>query len=356
MSSTSGVAARASACLPAPTVPGATEGRSRPDTVAPSVGVLRAALLLVHASDASPEREEIARGKFEAATEWFRTVSYGRLELRVEATPWLALPAPSSVYLTDPERYLRDAVAAADPHVDFSDVDIVYIAPARGTPVTNPPSAVLNSFGVRADGKEILLWISFGAGFATEAGEPELLVHETGHLLGLPDLYLPFAPSTFNRWDVMAARWPSELLAWHRWKLGWLDARAIVCITGRRTSRTVTLTPIERPGGTKALFIERGRRILAVEVRAREGYDRTLCDSGVLVYAVDQTPFRRRPVQIYEARSSSRPPAGNCGGSWNAPFDRAPEEVANLNLTGVRIEVLARLANRNYRVRATIGR
>jgi hypothetical protein len=152
MSSPFGAAAGGDACLPAPTVPGVTEGRSGPGTVAPPVGVLRAALLLVHASDTPPDSVPIARGTFDAAAAWFRTVSYGRLDLRVEPTPrWLALPAPSAAYTgdADAERYLRDAVAAADPYVDFSDVDVVYIAPASRTPVTSPTSAILNGFGVR---------------------------------------------------------------------------------------------------------------------------------------------------------------------------------------------------------------
>jgi M6 family metalloprotease-like protein len=358
MSSPFGAAAGGGVCLPAPTVPGVTEGRSGPGTVAPPVGVLRAALLLVHASDTPPDSAPIARGTFDAAAAWFRTVSYGRLDLRVEPTPrWLALPAPSADYTgeANAERYLRDAVAAADPYVDFSAVDVVYIAPASRTPVTSPTSAILNGFGVRADGKEIRLWIPWGAGFATEEGTPGHLLHETGHLLGLPDLYASGAFVTFHRWDVMAARWPAELLAWHRWKLGWLDEGAIVCVTGRAT-RTVILRPIERPGGRKAIFVKRGRHVLAIEVRARQGYDRTLCETGVLVYAVDQTPFRRRPVQIFPAQFDADPPRNDCGGLWNAPLDRARGEVAVLRASGVRVEVLARLADGAYRVRVTTGR
>jgi hypothetical protein len=231
----------------------------------------------------------------------------------------------------------------------------VYLAPASRTPETSPTSAILNGFGVRADGKEIRLWIPWGAGFANEEGAPGHLLHETGHLLGLPDLYAPFALATFHRWDVMAGRWPAELLAWHRWKLGWLDDGAIVCLTGRRLTRTVTLSPIERPGGTKAIFVKRGRRVLAVEVRAREGYDRRLCETGVVVYAVDQTPFRRRPVQIYPAQSNSRPPAGDCGGIWNAPLALGRGEVRTLHLQswGTRIELLKKLGDGSYRVRLT---
>jgi M6 family metalloprotease-like protein len=313
--------------------------------VAPSVGQLRAALLLVHATDAAPDASTAPPTQMlDAAADWFRTVSYGRLTFRVETLRrWLALPRRSTEYLADPGRYLADAVAAADPYVDFSQVDVVYLAPASGTPET-ATSAILNAFGVRADGRDVGFWVPFGAGFAAAGGFPEGLVHETGHLLGLPDLYIRNAPPSFHRWDVMAARWPSELLAWHRWKLGWLDETQIVCLS-RRGSRRVTLSPVERVGGTKAVFVERGRQVWAVEVRAREGYDRTLCDTGVLVYKVDQTPFRRSPIRIYATQSDRDPPARDCAGIWNAPYDLGRGEVRTLRLSGLRVDVLAKRAD-----------
>jgi len=331
-----------------------TEGESRPGTVAPSIGTLRAALLLVHAADAPPNESVAApQGVIDAAGDWFRAVSYGKLDFRVETVPrWLELPARSEAYVAEAGRYLTDAVAAADPFVDFSQFDVVYIAPSSRTPVT-ASSAILNGFGVRADGADVHLWVPFDAGFAA-VGDLATLLHETGHLLGLPDLYRSGSPNSFHRWDLMAFRWPSELLAWHRWKLGWIDANQIVCITGQ-TQRVVTLSPVERPGGAKAVFVKRGRQILAIEVRERSGYDASLCETGVLVYSVDQTPFRRSPVRIYAAQGDSRPPGRSCAALWNAPFDVARGEVRKLRLLGVRVDVLAKLADGSYRVRVRAG-
>jgi M6 family metalloprotease-like protein len=328
-----------------------TEGRSRPGTVAPSIGVLRGVLLLVHAADASPDPSVASPEQpIAGASDWFRTVSYSRLELRVETIPrWLSLPRRSTEYAANPSRYINDAVAAADPYVDFSTVDVVYLAPSSNTPET-VTFASLNSFGAHADGREVRLWIPFGAGFAGQSGDRDLLLHETGHLLGLPDLYVAGVPSSFHRWDVMAARYPAELLGWHRWKLGWLDAGEIVCIAGR-SSRSVTLTPLGHPGGTKAVFVKRGSRVLAVEVRDRTGYDRTLCRTGVLVYEVDQTAFRRSPVRLFAARSDRSPPRRDCGARWNAPYGVGGGAIRTLHLAGVRVDVLARRAGGSYRVR-----
>jgi M6 family metalloprotease-like protein len=314
-------------------------------------------LLLVHAADAPPDESVAApRELIDSATAWFRSVSYGRLELRVETVPrWLPLPARSPEYVADAERYLADAVAAADPYIDFSEFEVVYLAPASRTPET-AAFAALNGFGVHADGRETRFWVPFDAGFASFPGPggASLLLHETGHLLGLPDLYVRNSVNTFSRWDLMASRWPSELLAWHRWKLGWLDPGQIVCIT-RATRRVVTLTPLERPGGVKALFVKRGQRVFSVEVRARAGYDSTLCETGVLMYEVDQTPFKRGPVRIYAAQPDRAAPARGCAALWNAPFDVGRREVRSLRLPGVRVDVLTRNSDGSYRVRVRAG-
>jgi M6 family metalloprotease-like protein len=336
-------------------VPGVTEGTSQPGTVGPSRGTLRAALLLVHASDAPPDESTAPPWELiDAAQAWFERVSYRRLTLRVDTVPkWFALPGRSSEYVASPDRYIRDVVAAADPYVDFREFDVVYIAPSSRTPET-ATSAILNGFGVRADGRSVGLWIPFEAGFAGSSNtDPFLLVHETGHLLGLPDLYARGATASFHRWDVMAARYPAELLAWHRWKLGWLDPSQIVCATRRGTRTTAILSPIERAGGRKAIFVKRGQRVFAVEVRARIGYDATQCETGVLVYEVDQTPFRAAPVRIYSAQPDRTPPRRGCAGQWNAPFDVGPGEVRGLRLPGLRVDVLQREPDGGYRVRVT---
>jgi M6 family metalloprotease-like protein len=342
-----------SRCRPAPTVPAVTEGASLSGTVVPSVGTVRALLLLVHASGIPPDESTAGPDElFDAAGAWFHIVSYGRLDFRAETLPrWLPLPATASTYLANPARYLRDAVAAADPFVDFARFDVVYLAPAARTSET-ATSAILNSFGVRADGRDIGFWVPWEGGFAASgSAPPATLVHETGHLLGLPDLYVVGVPSSFHRWDVMAgARWPSELLAWHRWKLGWLDSSQVVCVVGKQR-QVATLSPVERPGGVKALFVKRGNRVLAVEVRARIGYDGTACETGVLVYEVDQTPFRRSPVRIHAAQSDRLPPGRDCAGTWNAPFELARGERRSLRLTGFRLDLLGRRADGSYRVR-----
>jgi M6 family metalloprotease-like protein len=344
-------AASPSRCEPSPTFPAVTAGRSAPGTVAPSTGVLRAGLLTVDFPNAVanyPAEEHLA--PVEQAAAWYRTVSGGRLTLAVTGLDrWLRLPLRSEAYAQDPSRYFAHAIAAADPYFDFTQVDVVYLVPVEGAiGWESLSSAVLNSFGVHADGKEVRFWVAFSNGSGRADPYPWLLIHETGHLLGLPDLYTPRAPSSFHRWDVMAGRFPAELFAWHRWKLGWLDPTQVVCVTGRADQR-VTLEPLGRSGGLKAILVRRGNEVVVAEVRERLGYDAGLCRPGVLVYRVNTTPLRRTPVQLFSALSTPRSRLGQCGQAWNATF-RVGSSFW-LAAWRLRVSVLARLQDGSYRVR-----
>jgi hypothetical protein len=78
-----------------------------------------------------------------------------------------------------------------------------------------------------------------------------------------------------------------------------------------------------------------------IEVRRRIGYDREICQEGVLVYTVDQegTP---------SSQSVNVKGQPTCGNGFAAPFDVGrPHEDA-----GLKVEVLA-TDGRAYRVRVT---
>jgi hypothetical protein len=239
--------------------------------VAPSVGQLRAALLLVHPADAAPDVSTAPpREMLDAAANWFQAVSYGRLTFRVETLPrWLALPARSAEYLADPGRYLADAVTAADPFVDSprSTSSTWRRHPERRRQPLRPSSTASVSAPMEA---------TSGSGF-------------------------PSVP-------------PS-------------------------------------PRGSASRRVWCTRRGISSDCRISTF--RSLCDTGVLVYKVDQTPFRRSPVRIYAAQSDRDPPARDCAGIWNAPYDLGRGEVRTLRLTGLRVDVLARLADGSRVVKVT---
>jgi M6 family metalloprotease-like protein len=339
---------------------GVGEGRNDSDQMPPWVGELRIAMLFVEFPDAAGTSapKDIHKGYVPAVVDWYRTVSYGRL--RIEVAPvfrWLELPHPSSYYAAGRfDEVARDAVGLADPQADFFGVDALYLVPAR--------SAALGPLGVGIYGRPIGI---DGADIRGEAwlmtdgdavGNVPYAVHETGHLLGLPDLYVTGSRSSFHLWDTMATGGTAPaiggMFAWHRWKLEWLDAGQVACLGGRG-SRTATITPLERAGGVKALVVRRGDAAYVAEVRQPLAEDAGICRGGVLLSAVDLSrPAKRWALRLLAPRPDNPRRWARCGPRWNATLRPGPKEVSTLRVGPVRFRVLAAEPDGSYRVRATV--
>jgi M6 family metalloprotease-like protein len=285
------------------------------------VGTVRAVMLFVdfpnaRAEDnAAPYDDTRAYYDFLApGARWLEDSAYRRLRLRVTpVAKWYRMSRPDIDYgivrtmpLQTQTQYLREAVELADADVDFSNYDLVYVVPARNaTGIALSPAYVDGAREqIPADGSHVAHGVTFGRdmwgwGF-------KILVHETGHTFGLPDLYLEPGDThaAVRGWDLMgniAGRAP-DLLAWHKWKLDWLRGRQIDCVTRSGTTRH-RLAAVERPGGTKAVVVRTGRTTAyAIESRRRIGHDADACSAGVLVYAID-SPLRsgQAPIRIVDA-------------------------------------------------------
>ena len=279
--------------------------------------------------------------------DWYRTVSYGRL--RIEVKPlvrWLRLPRTLADY--EEARFegaIEAAIAAADPDFDFSSVDALYLVPA----MPSLASTVIDEDPIRADGSAIHAWAWLATGSLQRL--PFVAIHETGHILGLPDLYNS-QPSSQHRWDVMTASPDGGgLLAWHRWKLGWLDAGQIVCVT-RRGTTNATLTALERTGGRKAILSRVGRQVVAVEVRRREAEDASVCKPGVLIYRVDldagapqNVGSRRLPIRLQAAQPEDSRQWDRCGAQWRATYTAGRASILNHRIR------IARRTDGSFRIR-----
>jgi M6 family metalloprotease-like protein len=356
------VAADGVACAAPMLGRGVGEGRNDPDVMPPWIGRLRIAMLFVEFPDAtgtSPPKA-IHDAYVPDLVAWYRTVSYGRLRIEVvPALRWLELPHRVSHYVAGRfDEVARDAVALADAQLDFSGVDAVYLVPAR--------SAALGTLGVAiyerpiaADGAQIR-----GEAWLMTDGDPSgnvpYAVHETGHLLGLPDLYVGGSRSSFHWWDTMATGGTAQaiggMFAWHRWKLDWLDRDQIACLGGRGTL-TATIAPLERPGGVKALVVRRGDDAYVAEVRQPIGEDAAICRGGVLISAVDLSrPPKRWALRVLAPRPDDAARWARCGPKWNATLRPGSKEASTLRLGPVRFRVVSAGADGSYVVRAVRGR
>jgi M6 family metalloprotease-like protein len=185
---------------------------------------------------------------------------------------------------------IGDAIAAADPTYDFSQTDIVYVVTAKTPLIDFSPTSRNFPRHWIADGHGLAPAITFGSDAYTYGRT--ILPHETGHLLGLPDLYSLAGGDDIHHfvgtWDLMGDVFQaSDYFAWHRLKLGWLDPAQLVCAPSGRTI-TVELRPVETQTGTKAIFARTGPGTgVIIENRQRIGNDASICDTGALVYKVD---------------------------------------------------------------------
>ncbi|MEV0676016.1 M6 family metalloprotease domain-containing protein [Actinosynnema sp. NPDC050436] len=308
-----------------------TEGVPTPAGSAPSHGTVRTTMVFVDFPDApaTDTPASLRDNLLPGGPNWFSASSYGNLNLSVKAvtTRFHRMPRPSTDYgwrrgLTAEAhaRYLNDALTAVGRTVSFSGTQVFYVVPTRAATEISFSPAYINPL-TAPDGSTIPRSVTFGQDMWYWGSK--VLNHETGHALGLPDLYGYQGDSHrfVGGWDVMGLiSGPGpDLLAWHKWKLNWLRYDQIGCVS--RTGRyTDTLVPVSTPGGRKAVVIRTGpTTALVAEARARTGLDATACATGVLIYAVDAaTPSGSGPVVVKD----SRPNSGGCDGHElnDAPF------------------------------------
>ncbi|MBT2873040.1 M6 family metalloprotease domain-containing protein [Streptomyces cellulosae] len=278
--------------------------------------------------------DELAADHFPMTSRFFEQTSYGKFSLRAHPVKrWIRMPRPSTSYAIQRDwtvahraAYLRDALAASDPHVDYSRYDIVYFVADPDAPgVDSDATKVVNlDRPMRADGADIRRVVTV---FENHPPDRLVLAHETGHVFDLPDLYHRPVDGKgdwdthVGDWDLMGSQFAlaPDLFGWHKWKLGWLEPRQVRCVQEGGPVR-LTLEPLEAaPGtpvtgaagapsfglgrGTKLAVVRTGTdTALAFEVRSPVGNDRAACRPGVLVYRVSSgTRSGRGPVEVIDA-------------------------------------------------------
>ncbi|MFB8138402.1 M6 family metalloprotease domain-containing protein [Streptomyces parvus] len=318
---------------------------------------------------------ELTADHFPATTRFFERASYGRFTLRPHPQrSWTQMPRDSTWYAIERDwnaerrtAYLRDAVAAADDDVDFSRYDVVYLVADPDAPGVDSDATKVVNFDrpLRADGHDIRRVVTV---FEQHPPDRNVLAHETGHVFDLADLY--HRPTDgkgdwdtyVGDWDVMGSQFglAPDLFGWHKWKLGWLGGRQVVCVQG---SADLTLEPVAAapvPGGsigTRLAVVRTGAdSALAIEARSATGNDRDTCSEGILIYRVrSETASGGGPVEVVDTHP-------NTGACWDRsvypPLADAPlgvGETFTVPGAGTRIEVADRTPSGSWTVRITAG-
>ncbi|MBL1080481.1 M6 family metalloprotease domain-containing protein [Streptomyces actinomycinicus] len=342
---------------------------------------LDAVMIFLSFPDATPRTTpaELAADHFPATSRFYEQASYGRFTLRPHPLKrWLRMPHPSTAYAMkrdwseeDRAAYLRDAFAAADPEVDFSRYPVVYFVADPDAPgVDSDATKVVNlDTPLRLDGTDVRRVVTV---FEHHPPDRLVLAHETGHVFDLPDLYHRPVDGKgdwdtyVGDWDLMGSQFglSPDLFAWHKWKLGWLDPRQVVCVRGTSPTR-LTLeplaagpnVPVQGAAGAPAFGLGHGAKlavvrtgpdeVLAFEARGAAGNDRASCRQGILVYRVQGgAQSGGGPVQVVDAHprtdacweNSVYPPLADApvglGESFTVPGDDVKVEVENRTASG----------------------
>ncbi len=346
------------------------ESHVHPFPVEETIGELRAIMLFADFSDAPAS--EVTRPLYDLtvplAQEWFDEVSGGRFTFTVDAVhQWFRAPGVSSSYDASTyeghERYIADIANLANPTVDFSPYDAIFIVASDGSRQSG--SFANPGFRFRLDGVEIRAGVTMGTGIRSSVPAgfgAYLTVHETGHLLGLPDLYrygagtFEISQAAVGVWDVMS--WSgggAHVLTWHKWKLEWLDDDRVDCLGDVSVERTVE--PFDALAGSQALIVPlSASRLLVIEARRARGFDERLCEEGVLAYVVDvgaaggSDPIRLKSARADRDRTLA---AGNaCGPLYESSFGVGSGRISRFfdRADGVSVEVTEDLGD-GYRVR-----
>ncbi|MFJ9620721.1 M6 family metalloprotease domain-containing protein [Streptomyces sp. NPDC101181] len=356
-----------------------SEGMPTPPGYARSTGEVKALNLMIDFPDAEATDPAMDRyGEFFPQTsDWFTKSSYGRLVYQPEAPvkEWLRMPLPFTEYGIERgspfepgyRQLVKDIVAAADPKVDFSVYDLVNIlvTPNAGPSALDTVLSVTfsgNGEAPSADGVP-LSNTSFiysrqddGSGSYAETGY-RVLPHENGHVFGLPDLYTMEGGGSVGHWDIMSEDWGAnnDFLAWHKWKLGWLDNEQISCAAEPGVSEH-RIGPLAAEGGTKLAFVPLSAQSgYAVEVRTEGGNDDGVCRPGVLIYKVSSdVDTGQGPVSVADATEDS----GGCTRLPNVHAELSdatfrPGQTFTDRANGVRISVVDTDDDGTYRVRVT---
>lgn len=340
-----------------------------PSLASPNTGTQRNLVILVSFNDQKPIGSTLAqwRAKFFGTTNsvkhYYQEASYGKLNIAPAAEThgtandgvvgWIKLDQnhPNTAGNTGEAnaRLTRDAVRAADRHVNFKAYDKNgdgYLS-AKELHVTvivaGYEAAGWSSWGKSIWGHRWALWgtlaptvdgVVFGewarGGGYTQYGEWHgdhmatigIMVHELGHDLGLPDLYDTDGSSEgVGNWSVMAGgSWlalagkypgslPSHPDAFSKSYEGWLKPKrvqgsGVVTSIPQVETNATAIQLRNNPLGVDWTFGKKSGtgEYFLVENRQKVGYDKALPGAGLLVWHIDETRTSDNSANANEAR------------------------------------------------------
>ena len=289
-----------------------------------ATGDVKAVMVFVEFPDVRHDRtvEEACSIITGDAKDWYRIESYGRLRFEVTRHgDWQMMPKRTTDYgniQSDGNahrEYISTALSLFDTgSINYDDYDIAYVVAAKAPKdsgfLFNSPT-LSAGIDVPTNNGTVRHAVTFGRD-SYERGS-HVLLHETGHLFGLPDLYLFNSTDWLEpvgAWDIMCdLDLGQHFLGWHKYKFGWLDESQLFYLKSSDVS--LLLNPFESAKGVKMLLLpsESESRLYVVEIAQPLGADQEYRDKGILVYTVDAAVETGKcPVSVVSGPDKSPSP------------------------------------------------
>jgi len=230
---------------------------------------------------------------FGSVADWYRTQSQDRFSLTGKAFDWVTVDqtfeAIHQLKLRDAQnQYLKVALAkvrerdGANALDDFDGYLFIHVGP-----ITGPAGNIFWSHRSNVSGKR---YITSG-----EIEEINVICHEFGHMLGLPDFYEKKGERKgFGPWCTMASGYrglyPRSFCAWSKAHLGWCKPTVVDAATPQK----LVLRPIQsHPNDAFVIPLNRtdgiGSEFLLLENRAATGND-SEGQAGLFIWRIHRQP------------------------------------------------------------------
>ena len=265
----------------------------------------------------------------DGVTRYYDAVSGGRLHF-VWRLPTQTVRMPQNIEYYNLSResrnngfaFIQDVINATDSVTDFSGANFLFVVnPETATSAQIGPGTaqqMTKRWKFRTDEGDIYRSTFTGAELWQGAGGAwQVVSHEFGHSLGLPDLYrFATGQDVVGSFDLMGGpsyRGAIELTAWHKWELGFLEDAQILCLKDPVSVR-YWISPVSAGSRQyEALIIPTSTTTaVVIESRRKERFDKDAeimpSTGGLLIYTVD-TAFLSGmgPLRILRKASSTQP-------------------------------------------------
>jgi M6 family metalloprotease-like protein len=292
-------------------------GFPRPENRLPNKGTLNFKVLFAKSSGSTVANEKSAEDLYkklqpEIVSSFYNQVSNGSVQ-KIQFEPyysWIEFDkleslkdaAGDEIKLVEAEwrTFVSKTLETAEPQIDFTKSDGVMI-------ILDPNSSYLRlGYGLTdeytVDGKKLSSVVLLGRAYV-QVGlrSPYLVIHELGHLFGLPDLYsFQDSTDTADYFSIMnkAAVGGIGYFGWEKYILGWLDDPQMICHkAGEVTGNLVSLT---KTNGLKMIAVPiSSSQVLVVENRTKEGIDKMIPNPGIIAYVVDSSiEGGKNPIKV----------------------------------------------------------